>query len=262
MSFLLKLDSSILDNQQTSEDFTVTFNPPIILEGNYEICLFQLNLWYSWYNISTIKSNNTFRYNNGVTWETVNIPDGQYTLEQLNDLLHDVMKENGDFTIDAFGLEQYDIIIEPNFSTLRTNITLTNSYQLDLSTSNLYLLLGWESQIYNFTGSQDGVNVANINDDINSLLVHCDKINGNYTLSNNDASDVMFSFVPESIPGTNINITPNNLLYLPITTRANVISSMRMYITDNLNRVVRLNGEPVTYMLHLRKINNPVENNI
>jgi len=252
MSILLKLDSTLAG--QPSEDFTIKFTPPIKINGPYELGLLKLNMWYSWYNISSAKNNNTFRYYNGAVFRPIiTIGDGQYTLDLLNKLLHDEMRNNGDFTIDAFGNEVFDIIITPNYATLRTNITLTNGYQLDLSLSNLYLLLGCEQTLLTFSGSTDCTNVANLNDDINNLVVHCSIISGNASYANSNKNNVIYSFVPSTAPGTNIDIDPITKVYLPIDVIGGQIEEIRMQILDNLDRVILLNDEPVTYLLHLKQ---------
>ena len=49
-----------------------------------------------------------------------------------------------------------------------------------------------------------------------------------------------------------MDVFPNHILYLPINT-SNQIQSIRMNITDQLNREVNLQNEATTYLLHLRK---------
>lgn len=252
MSIKLTLSSNTISDQP-SEDFLVKLSTPIDLGSDkYEMAITNLNLWYSWYNISVAKGNNFMKYYNGLIWQDVVIPDGQYTLDQINDYLHDIMKTNGDFTIGGNGNEEYDIIIEANLSTIRTKITLTNGYQLDLSVSLIYLLFGCDPVIVTVSG--DCPSVANINDSINNLVVHCDAIDGRATYSNSNKSDILMTFVPTTSPGTNINKEPQNLVYLPLNNYYEQLSEIRMYITDDLDRSVVLNGEPVTYSLHIRRI--------
>lgn len=258
MSILLILDSSSLSVSDTG-DFNVQYQPPIKLSDSldqeqWELALIKANLWYSWYNISASKGNNTFRYNNGVSWSgTITIPDGQYTIGQINSYLHDVMKANGDYTV-VSGVDTFDIEIEPNYSTLRVKLTFTNSYQLDLSLSDLYLLLGGESTTYSTDG--DLPNVANINDGINNLAIHCNIISGLRTYENAKRSDVIYTFVPDSVPGTNIDVNPVNKIYLPINVRNNQIENVNMRITDNSGNPIDFNGEPVSYLLHARRASN------
>jgi hypothetical protein len=261
MSILLKLDST-LNNEGKPDNFTVKFPSPINLSEGYEIALVKLNLWYAWYNISSSKANNTFRYYNGTLYRDVTINDGQYTLEQINNYLHNIMSDFGDFTLDINGQEVYDIIIEPNFSTIRTKLTLNSGYRLDLSSGNLYLLLGGDQIEYNFIGTNDFPFVANINDNINSLVVNCDIISGNFSFSNSNKSNIIYSFVPETAPGTNISIDVINRIYIPIDLNNDQLTEINMSITDNLNRPIDFNDQPVTYILEIRKQQNIIFNKL
>jgi len=251
MSFLINLDSTGVNLiNESSHDYTVNFNPPIQLIGKWEMALIKANLWYSWYNISSENNNNNLRYFNGLVYRDTIIPDGQYTISQLNNYLHQVMDGFGDYTIGGSGQKIYDIEMVANLSTIRVNLTLTNSYTLDLSTDDLYLLLGFDSAI--ITTSGDAPYVANINNNINTIEIHNSLVRGSY--SNNNRSDTLYTFVPSSVPGTNIDIDPVSKIYIPIDSNLDSISSIRSYLLDNTGRPVNLNGEPATYLLHFRAI--------
>ena len=259
--FLVKLDSSNASLAQgtiISDDFTIKFIEPLYLPGDWEVALIKANLWYAWYNISVDKNNNTFRYFNGSIYQNVTIADGQYTVDQLNDALHRVMKDNGDFTL-VGSTEVYDIILEPNFSTLKVSLTLTNSYRLDLATGDLYLLLGADQVEYSFTGTQDFPNIANINDGINDLSIRSSVISQDASFNNDVGTDILYTFVPTSIPGTNINIDPQNKIFLPVRSINEKVKSIRLYLTDNLNRRVDLNDEPMSALLYFRKVQQIIE---
>lgn len=253
MSFLLNLDSSTATNITKTDDFTIFFNDALNLSGDWEVALIKSNLYYSWYNISAEKGNNVFRYYNGALYRTdVTIPDGQYSIDQLNEFVQQVMKDNGDFTL-LGSTEVYDISLEPNYSTGRVRIELTNNYRFDLQLSDLYLLLGFDQ--IEVTITSEGVNLANINDDINSLLIHCDVIESSASFNNSISNDIIYSFVPDSIPGTNINVEPRWPIYVPLYVIGNRLKRIRLYLTDNLQRRVNLNGEPFSALLHFKRIN-------
>lgn len=260
MSLFLTLDSVGLSSPNVGGDFTVNYDQPLSIRTQsptggykshpYELALVKTNCWYSWANISPTSNTNVIDYYNGAVWAgPLTIPTGQYSINDLNKWLHSVMKDNGDYTVLPSGVEQYDINITPNFNTLKVDITISGGYQLDLSLSAINGLLGWPSAIVSATGS--GTNIANINNSINTLLVHCDIVTSSY--QNNNTSNVICGFVPTSGPGTNINIEPLHLMYYPIYL-SDQINRIRMYITDNLNRPVDFMTEPITYQLHLRPI--------
>lgn len=247
-TILLNLDA----HQGTrTHDFSVTYSRPIdISDGIYQVALQKLNLWYSFYNIAEQYNNNTFKYYDGTTWKDVIITDGQYSINQLNDALHRIMDANGDSTTDPVtGQPLYDVKIVPNFSTLRVRIEVSNSYEVDLTVSDLNDLLGFDKIIVDST--QEGSKVANINRGINTLQLHCDIISSSY--QNEITTDLLYSFVPNTPPGSNIEIAPRHEIYLPIRIPYQ-IRNIRIYITDQLQRPVDLNGEPVSVLLSIKKI--------
>jgi hypothetical protein len=108
------------------------------------------------------------------------------------------MLNNGDYTV-VSGLNTYSINILPNYSTLKVDISLTNSFTIDFTQSQFSLLLGWNQAVCNFSGIQSGQSQANINNNVNSLLIHCDIVSQSYI--NSDTSDVLYSFVAASYLG-------------------------------------------------------------
>lgn len=262
-SILLNLDSSTMPAGTRTDDFRVTFSQPIQLpgEGGWEIALLSAKLWYSWYNISTENGNNLMRYSTdgGATWKPVLFPDGQYEITAIDDYLHSVMKSNGDFFIDGGGNDAFNINITPNYATIRTDVEIVSlsNYQLDLASSLIYLLLGFGPVIV--TATAEGSDIANINNDVNAVNIICDIVTGAYT--NGTAGNVLWSFVPKTAPGTNIDIDIVNPVYIPLASIR--VQSIGMRIVDNLGRRLNLNGQPVSYLLAIRKgIDNTITNEL
>lgn len=252
--FPLNIDSSKLNNVNTA-DFQTLFSAPLFLgDDRWELALEKALIWYSFYNIDPQYNNTYARYSpdNGVTWKDLNIIPGQYSIDQLNDRIHSIMLTNGDYTTSVSG-NIFDINILADFSTLKVEITISNNYQLDLTASNLNLLLGFNSIIV--TSSQFGANVANINNDINSLKISCDIITSSYDSSSN--SNILYVFSPtisnSTGPGSQIFVIPNNLIFIPVIP-SRTISSIRIRIVDNLDRAINLHNQPTTYWLYLRKV--------
>lgn len=247
----LTLDSSKLNTTNPS-NFTVNFPKGIELQEllnqqkKYEMALITADLWYTWHNISSSYSNHQLRYHNGTTWKTVTFPNGNYQVSDINDYLHTVMKTNGDFTV-VSGVDTFDVNILPNVVTIKVDIVLTNSYQIDLSISTLNELLGFNSAIYNTSVSSQ--NRVNITRGIDNLLIRCSLLSGSY--DNDQGTDILYTFVPNTSRGSAIHVEPNNPIFLPIQT-VDQIKTITMRITDNLGREINFNGENVTYFIHIR----------
>jgi hypothetical protein len=101
------------------------------------------------------------------------------------------------------------------------------------------------------TTTQEGLNNVNITNNIDRVLIHCDVITGSY--QGGRSSDVMYSFSADGEPSSLLQIKPNRLLYLPIN-QSGYLYRMRIRITDQLDRVINLNGEEVSLSLYLKGI--------
>lgn len=252
MSFLLFLDSSTAPGGlEKSDDFTIYYPNGIKLDGDWNVALVSASVVYSWYNISAEYGNNVFRYYNGTMYQPdVIIPPGQYSIDQLDSFVKSVLKENGDFTL--LGMtEIYDINISPNFSTGKVLIQVTNGYTFDLQLSNLHLLLGFDS--IEVTVTQYGSNLADITRGVDNLLIHLDIIEPSGSYYNALSSDILYTFIPDVLPHSTINVKTPSFLYVPISVTSNVIKRVRLYLTDDKNRRVNLNGQSFSALLSFVK---------
>jgi len=212
----------------------------------HEIALFNVRTQNSWHNIdATLYDNADFRYFNGTDWVVGTIPDGNYTIADIESAIQQIMKDNTDSGTDTFGNDTFDINFTPNYSTQKLHIELSNSYQLDLSTSNLYYLLGFSQAIV--TTSADGPNKMNVLNDVNAVYVHCDVISGNM-YDNATKSDLLFEFLPDVATGGAISKDPTPL-YVGINT--NEVYRMNFRVTDQ-EGVDFFFNEIMTMTLHIR----------
>lgn len=97
---------------------------------NAKICVNNIYLYYSWFNISATQSNNKLSYiwfsgaGPTSTQVDITIPDGFYTVADLNSYLQSVMISNGHYLIDSSGNSNiFFIEIEENstFYSLQIN---------------------------------------------------------------------------------------------------------------------------------------------
>jgi len=230
----------------TTDNFEVGFNPAIRIDGNWQIALQNATLWYAWYNISSQYSNQLFKYYNGSVWKTYTIPPGLYGVADINASIQGYMFSQGDYT----GLATapvFNVSLTPDYNTFKCLLTLLNSYEVDFTVSNLYLLLGFKSQIY--TTTQEGPNNVNISNGIDKVLIHVDCVTGSYTLG--QSSDVLYSFAPNSSPSSLLIVDPIKRVYLPLN-QSSYLNKIRVRITDDSNNRLNLNGEQVTVTLLLK----------
>jgi len=249
---LIKLDSSTIS--QDGEDFEIAMNN-FTLDSNkeYACALLKASVWYSWHNISTIYQNNTLRYSpdGGTTFKSFTFPNGIYSIQAINSALESFMLAENDYTV-VSGVNTFHIKIQGNMTTLKSEVILSNNYQLDLSQStSIRKLLGFDAVTITAAGTTSSSNPANITRDVNSILISSNIISGSW--DNGSRGQILYAFQPDVGPGNLINIEPTNLTYLPLS--SNQINHIRIKITDQLSRPVYLNGEHVTIFLVIKEKN-------
>jgi hypothetical protein len=227
----------------TSQNFRVIYNPPLQLDQTkqYVIGLISADIWYLWYNVNS--TNNILKYYNGTMWKVTVLLPGAYNILDINTEIKRLITANGDVAD--------NITIIPNYNTLKCRIKIRGSYQIDFTAeSSIRTVLGFNSKILSTNGTFDGDTNVNITD-INSLLIRCSLVSGSYI--NGSSSDCLYNFSPNLPPGSLISVRPFQIIYLPID-NCYSISEICMRITDQSDREVDLNGERVTYYLHLKHV--------
>lgn len=255
MSFTINLNSTDVSATGPADNFRVNFKPPLFFgAGKYECALVSANVWNSIANVSATEYNNArFTYEVAAISYDIDIPEGTYSIVDLNAAIFQGLVNDGNEG--PAGTPSIELV--PNFNTLKIEIVINDpAFSVDLSTSDFYKLLGFSDAqaAVPLTVSTIGDNVANINNDINKLLITTTFLdNSGASYDGATTSNVLYSFVFSNPPGANEDITPAERLYIPMN-NAKQISYVQMQIKDNLNRDVDFRGEPVSYLLHLRQV--------
>jgi hypothetical protein len=109
---------------------TIVYNLPYAQSlAQCEVALGNIYLFYSWYNIQVSFGNNTFAYlwpNGGGTFTSypVTVPDGFYSIDDLNAYFQQVQVNNGTYLINADGINVYFIGFQSNPTYYRTTLTV------------------------------------------------------------------------------------------------------------------------------------------
>ena len=189
MSLAILLDSQIAKQQnpnQKSHDFTIRFDPPIVLDRNknYEAALNELvTMSYSWYNIRATYGNNTLRWKkkSESAWKTITFPDGMFTYDDINSFMQKKLGKVGATNDELFTLFFDNTIC-------RAVIILDPSIELDLSSGSFADLLGFEKQIY-LQRTNVSKFVPKITRGVDWVFIDCDLITREMK---NVGSDVLF----------------------------------------------------------------------
>jgi hypothetical protein len=143
------------------------------------------------------------------------------------------------------------ISIEPDFGTLRAIISITHpDYIVDFNVTNsIRSILGFNA-VQIGKGKHKGDKIVNILS-INSILVNCSIIGGSYV--DGTKQPTIYSFFPEVEPGMKITEKPTNLVYLPLPDFTDIISNIRIWLTDQNGKILNLRGENVTIRFEIRQ---------
>ena len=101
--------------------------PNSYISGNRDrLSLKSLFMYYSWFNITAAKNNNSFSYiwSNGTTYPVV-LSDGIWSFADLQAYLQQVMKLNNHYLTDATGTDQFYLSIQANSVSYRISLTST-----------------------------------------------------------------------------------------------------------------------------------------
>ena len=242
---LIKLSSN---GHTNSHDFTTFFSDfRLDPTKEYEIALINASLWYSWYNISdSLYDNARFNYYNGsITRINQKIPDGLYELSSLSTAIQRVIEGNSD--------DMENIALSGDYTTGRVQIVLKNNYQIDLQLGNLHTVLGFGAVNVSGNSTHTGSTNADISNSIDNILIRTNLISGAYL--DGTASDILWSFTPNRSPYELLEVDPKERVYQRLDKQGGSgISRLRLYLTDQNNRAIDLNGETFSALLHIRPV--------
>lgn len=217
--------------------------PSTIEFRNDQVAVANLNLSVSWINVGTKYNNNFFQYvwydALGPTTYNVSIPDGFYSVADLNAFLQFTMVNNGHYLVDPFGNFVYYLEMVVNLIyygiELKSNPIPTalpggwsnpagltfpavaSTPQFIIPTSGINTLLGIpagtyppvvQPSAYNFIGPP----TAEITP-VTNIIVLCSLVRNNTQYPNN----VLYTFVPRGGSTFPINISPNEYIFVNIT---------------------------------------------
>ena len=147
------------------------------------------------------------------------MPDGSYSITDIQDYFVFIIEKHETLT------ENPPVQIFPNKIKNRIAFKVKTGYKLELLSPETMKLLG------NTKKDKDGENVPKL-ESVEVVLVHYNLVNNNYQ----QASKVLFTFVPNKQFGQLINIAPYSLIMLNTTNTE--VSSIEVWFNDQ-------NSEPL-----------------
>ena len=166
--------------------------------GKKVIALSNLSIYYTWKNIKSSYNNNKFKISVPTWNDKFELPDGSYSVSDIQDYFKYILKKHGQNT------EKLSVQIYVNKIENRVTLKIKNGYSLKLLTPETMKLLGnTENEI---TKDKDGENVPHL-EITEVILVHCNIVNSGYQQD----SRVLYTFVSNKPFGSLLEISPANI---------------------------------------------------
>jgi hypothetical protein len=237
---------------------------------NDQLALTSISMYYSWENISSSTTgggynNNAFSYVWLGTTVNITIPDGNYTISQLNAYLQSQMISNTHYLIDSDGnyvyylemvsnstyyavqLNAYAIPTSAQASTLSYTQPAGASWSFPAtaetpqfvisSTNNFKTILGFSAGTYPSVTQSTNYSIVSNNgvpqvSPVASLVVQCNLLQNTYSIP----SSLLYSFSPNVDYGEQILINVPEMAFVDIS-NGSYNSLIIQFSDQNLNRV-------------------------
>lgn len=260
-TFTLVLNSNNVVANSNNTQFRYNFlNGSFRIEEGSQLCISNIVVPYSWFNISQSYSNNTFTMTfpdstSNTTSYSITIPDGFFTTADVNNFLQQFCIANGLYLINSSGQYVYYMVFalatnsyanQVLFFNVPTSLpsgwsTPSNWHGFPASTycpsltisattgiSNFGVFLGLSAGTYGGTATSNSVysNIVPIGSLVNAITVRSNIVNNNVAMP----SDIITSIPINATFGSNINFAPSFEEYVNI--KAGVYNNLTITFTD------------------------------
>ena len=150
---------------------------------NENIALGNLSIYYTWKNIKSAYNSNKFKLSTPTWNDTFDLPDGSYSIKDIQDYFEFIMKTYDTLT------ENPPVQIYPNKIKNKIVFKIKTGCKLELLSPETIKL--WGSTKKDVDKDKNGEDVPKL-ESVEVVLVHCNLVNNNYQ----QASKVLFTFVP------------------------------------------------------------------
>ena len=169
--------------------------------GEKIIALSNLRIQNIWKKIKSSYNSNKFKIS-APTWnDKFELPDGSYSVSDIQDYFEYILKNNGENN------DKASIHIYVNKIKNRVTFKIKDAYSLELLTPETMKLL--ESTKNKITKNKNGENVPHL-EITEVVLVHCNIVNNDYQKD----SRVLYTLVPNKPFDSILEISPTNHIFL------------------------------------------------
>ena len=213
-------------NSKTSEPNRFKYdliNKLDLKNPNKNMALASLSIYYTWKNVNS--NYNKFKIS-APTWnDTFDLPDGSYNIPAIQNYFEYIIKKHETIADTA------PILIYANKISNRIVFKIKTGYKLELLLKKTMKLLG--STRDTIDADKNSENKPRL-ENVEVVLVHCNLVNNSYQ----QASRVLFTFVPNKQYGQLISISLNSLIFLK--TMKTEFSEIEIWFTDQNNNSLEI----------------------
>ena len=215
------------ENSKTSEYHVLKLKLTDKLDlrrGQKTVALSNLSICYTWKNIKSSYNNNKFKIS-APTWnEEFELPDGSYSISDIQDYFEYILKKHGE------SVRNPPIRIYVNRIENRITFKIKSGYYLELLTPETMKLTIAESKI---TKDKNGENVPRL-EVVELVLIHCNLVNNDYQQD----SKILYAFVPNKTFGSLLEISPTNHIFSK--TFNSEFQEIKIWFTDQTSASLEL----------------------
>ena len=194
---------------------------------NKNMALGSSSIYNTWKNVKSTYNNNKFKIS-APTWnETFDLPDGSCNIPKIQDYIEYIIKNRKQQTTG----ETAPILTYANTINNRIVFKIKTGYKLELLSKETMKLLGSTKDIID--ADKNSENVSRL-ENVEVVLVHCNLVNNSYQ----QASRILFTFVPNKQYGQLVSISPNSLIFLK--TMNTEFSEIEIWFTDQNNNSLEI----------------------
>ena len=188
--------------------------------------LYQIySIYYTWKNVKSSYNNNKFRIS-APTWsEEFELPDGSYSVSDIQDYFEYILKKHSE------SVDNPLIRIYVNKIEIRIAFKIKNGYYFELLTPETMKLLGSAENKINKDKNGENVPYLEI---FELVLVHCNLVNNDYQQD----LRILYTFVPNKTFGSLLEILPTNHFFLK--TFNSEFQEIKIWFTDQTSEPLEL----------------------
>ena len=190
--------------------------------------LANLSIYYTWKNIKSEYNNNKFKISPPTWNDTFNLPDGSYSIADIQDQFEFINKKHETLT------ENPSIQVYPNKIINRIVFKIKTDFELELLSPETMKLLGNTKKVAD--KDKNGENAPKL-ESVDVILVHCNLVKNDYQ----HTSKVLFTFVPNKKFGQLLNVSPH--VFTMVNTVDTEFSSVEVWFTDQSSKVVEIEDD-------------------